>query len=187
MYGLTDISEAKGIHIAHLNVRNMANKWELLKANFMTANLHILGLSETWLNSRLPSELYTLSRDYTLIRNDRNWLNDNASATKKGGGVATYIKNNLDFSEVSHSHFNTSNANIESQWISINLENSKLILIGNVYRPPQGDIDEFISVLDNILSTLDFGKTELYIMGDINVDFKDRKDLSTRKVISFIK
>ena len=187
MYGLDNIKEAKGIHIAHINIRSMTNKWELIKMNFMSANLHVLGLSETWLNNMIPSELYTLSNEYTLIRNDRNWHNDNNLIPKKGGGVATYIRNNLDFSGTTHSHFNTSNANIESQWISINQKNSKLILIGNVYRPPQGDIDEFIHVIEHILSSIDLSKTELYIMGDINIDFKDKKHASTKKLIAFIK
>ena len=187
MYGLSDIDQAKGIHMAHINVRSMVNKWELLKLNFMCTNLHVLGLSETWLNSMLPSELYKLSNEYTLIRNDRNWLDYNNTHIKKGGGVATYIRNNLNFSETSHSHFNTSNITIESQWISINQKNSKLILIGNVYRPPQGDIDEFIQTIETILTTIDLSKTELYIMGDINIDFNDKKHPATKKLSSFIK
>ena len=187
MYGLNDIKEAKGIHIAHINVRSIANKWELLKINFMSANLHVLGLSETWLNGGLPNELYTLSNDYTLLRNDRSWLDDSGSQIKKGGGVAMYIKKNLDFSETSHSHLNTSNVNLESQWISIKQKNSKLILLGNVYRPPQGNIDAFIHVLETILSSLDLSKIELYIMGDINIDFNDKKNVSTKKIISSIK
>ena len=187
MYGLDDIKEAKGIHIAHINVRSMTNKWELLKMNFMSTNLHVIGLSETWLNSKLPNDLYLLSDDFTLIRNDRNWKDLNATTIKKGGGVATYIRKSLDYSETSHNHLNTSNVNIESQWISINQKNSKMILLGNIYRPPQGDIDEFISVLENILTAINLNKVELYIMGDLNVDFKDKKHTSTKKMISFIK
>ena len=187
MYGLDSIKEAKGLHLAHLNVRSISNKWELLKANFMSTNLHVLGLSETWLKSSLPSEFYTLSDEYHLTRNDRNWKDNNCLTIKKGGGVAMFIKNDLDYSEVSHKHLNTSNINIESQWISIKQKNSKPILIGNVYRPPQGDIDEFIHVLENIFTTVDLNKIELYIMGDVNIDFNDKKDAATKKIISLIK
>ena len=69
MYGLDDIKEAKGMHIAHINVGSMTNKWELIKMNFMSTNLHVLVISETWLNVMLHSGLY----EYTLIRNDRSW------------------------------------------------------------------------------------------------------------------
>ena len=184
MYGLNDIVEAKGMHLSHINVRSMTNKWELIKLNFMSTNLHVIGISETWLNNKLPSELYTLSKDYTLIRNDRTWSDNNGIIPKKGGGVAMFVNNNINYSDTSHSHLNTSNVNIEAHWISINQKNSKLILIGNVYRPPQGDIDEFTSVLENVFTSIDLNKTEVYIMGDINVDFKDKKCILTKKGIA---
>ena len=74
MYGLDDIREAKGIHMAHINVRSMTNKWEILKMNFMSTNLHIIGVSETWLNSKLPSELYASIRLLGMIENGRKTI-----------------------------------------------------------------------------------------------------------------
>ena len=50
-----------------------------------------------------------------------------------------------------------------------------------MYTEPQGDI------LDNILSTLDLNKTELYMIGDINIDFKDKKHPATEKIMEFIR
>ena len=60
MYGLDDIQLAKGMHIAHMNIRSIANKWEVFKTQFSSSNFHILGLSETWLNDKLPNDLYIL-------------------------------------------------------------------------------------------------------------------------------
>ena len=65
MYGLDDIVNARGMHIGHLNVRSMSNKWDLLKIQFRSSNLHILGFSETWLNEKLPTMLFRLSDEYT--------------------------------------------------------------------------------------------------------------------------
>ena len=73
MYGLDEIKLAKGIHIAHINIKSITNKWENFKTQFVNSNLHVLGLSETWLNGKLPNELYRLSQHYTLIRIDKNW------------------------------------------------------------------------------------------------------------------
>ena len=67
-----------------------------------------------------------------------------------------------------------------SRWISIKQENSKLIL-EEMYTEPQGDI------LENILTTLDLNKTHLYIIGDINIDFKDKKHPATKKIMEFIR
>ena len=114
MYGLDKLMEAKGMHIAHLNARSIPNKWEMLKMNVMSTNLHILGISETWLNESLPDELYRLP-NYHLLRNDRNWRDNNTARYKKRGDVAMYIRNELNYSETSHKHLNTSSINIESQ------------------------------------------------------------------------
>ena len=166
MYGLDDIKLAKGIHIAHLNIRSVTNKWDVFKAQFSSSNLHILGLSETWLNDKLPDGLYRLSNDYTLLRNDRKWFENGSNKPKKGGGLALFLKNSLTFSDLDFNHLNTSSVDIESQWVAVQQSNNKTILVGNIYRPPQGNIDNFIQVLENILSNINLTKVELYIMGD---------------------
>ena len=83
MYDLNDIYTAKGIHLAHLNIRSLPNKWEVFKTQFMSSNLHILGVSETWLNDKLPSEMFKLSNEYSLIRNYRKWTDERTLETKK--------------------------------------------------------------------------------------------------------
>ena len=83
--------------------------------------------------------------------------------------------------------WNTSNIDIESQWISIELPNCKPLLIGNVYRPPKGNIDTFTQVLDNILNEIDLSKFELYLMGDMNIDMADKQSEACRKLVDFIK
>ena len=187
MYGLDDIRLAKGIHLAHINIRSITNKWDVFKTQFLSSNLHILGLSETWLNNKLPNDLYKLSNEYTLLRNDRKWSDEGKIETKKGGGVAIYIKNTLNFSQGNFSHLNESNKDIESQWISIRQPNSKMVLIGNIYWPPQGNVENFTQVLEQILDDLDLTKIELYIIGDINIDMLDKKNSYTKRVIELMK
>ena len=187
MYDLSEILTTKGIHIAHLNIRSLVNKWEIFKAQFMRSNLHFIGLSETWLNTKLPDEMLKLSNEYTLIRNDRNWSDENGNEPKKGGGIACYIKNDLKFSHMDYSHWNTSSKDIESQWISLQFPNSKPIIIGNIYRPPQGSIDGFTHVLDNIFTEIDLSKVELYLIGDMNVDMIDKQNEAYRKLIELTK
>ena len=99
MYDIDEIWNLKGLHMAHLNVRSLVNKWDNVKANFMNSGIHILSFSETWLHEQLPTNMFHLSDDYTLLRLDNNNPN---SPPKKGGGVCSFISNNLDFSENSH-------------------------------------------------------------------------------------
>ena len=106
MYGMDDIERANGIHIAHMNVRSIINKWEVFKIHFSCSNSHILGVSETWLNEKLPNEMYILSKEYCLYRNDRKWVEPGSLNIKKGGGVAIYMKNNLISSDLEFQHLN---------------------------------------------------------------------------------
>ena len=187
MYGLEEIKKSKGMHMVHFNVRSLTSKWENFKIHFMNSNLHVLGLSETWLNDSLPNEMFDLAGKYTLYRNDRNWTENNSNTTKKGGGVGLYIDSNLHSSDANSKRFNCSTKHIESQWVSIKQKHNKLILIGNMYRPPQGDIDNFIEYLENVFDEIDFDGIELFLMGDLNIDFMDKKDAKCRKLLDLIK
>ena len=71
MYDLCEIKHAKGMYIAHLNARSMVNKWDAMKTQFMDSKLHIIGLSETWLHDKLPSNLFFLNSSYDFIRRTR--------------------------------------------------------------------------------------------------------------------
>ena len=74
MYDLSDIKDLKGMHIAHLNARSIVNKWDVIKAQFVDNDLHVIGFSETWLHYMLPSSHFTLSKDYDFIRQNMNWM-----------------------------------------------------------------------------------------------------------------
>ena len=108
----------------------------------------------------LPTNLFQLGHDYTLQRNDRKWndSDDPNIPPKKGGGICMYIKNGLQYTEIHFSQYNTSSKDLESPWEAIYQKPNKIILIGNLYRPPQGDSNKCINILDNILSELDLQK-----------------------------
>ena len=189
MYDLEDIHNTKGMHIAHLNVRSMVNKWDNIKAIFLDSGIHVLSFSETWLHSLLPDNLFNLGSNYTLIRNDRSW-NDTQNVAlppKKGGGTCMYIDNKLDFSTSLFGHLNNSTIDLESQWVSIRQKPNKTILLGNLYRPPQGNINNCLDLLDNILADLDLSKIEVTLMGDLNIDILDIHNNPAKELINRMK
>ena len=71
MYDLSEIKNTKGLHIAHLNVRSLVNKWDIIKTNLIDSGIHFLTFSETWLHDFLLTNLSDLGQEYTLLRNDR--------------------------------------------------------------------------------------------------------------------
>ena len=62
---------------------------------------------------------------------------------------------------------------ISSQWISITQKPNKSILLGNLYRPPQGDVLTCLEIIENKLSDINLQKVEVILMGDLNIDLLD--------------
>ena len=70
--------------------------------------------------------------DYNILRCDRN---------RQGGGVACYIRNDLSYDNIS-----VFPREIESVFFEILLPNSKPIIVGTIYCPPNQS--DFLEVLN---------------------------------------
>ena len=79
-------------------------------------------------------------------------------------------------------NFNTSSKDIEAQWILIKNPQSKTIILGNIYRPPQENITSFIDYLENTLDIINLDKVELFLMGDFNIDDADSNNPDIKKL-----
>ena len=57
----------------------------------------------------------------------------------------------------------------------------KRIVVGNIYRPPQGDINNFCAFLADKVERIK-GKVncEIFILGDFNVNYLNKSDPNTR-------
>lgn len=114
-------------------------------------------MSETWLSPNIPDVGLNIP-GFKLIRNDRHG---------RGGGVAFYIKNSIQFSVLATPLVNSP---LEQLWISAKVEGKKLCL-GTLYRPPNTNLNNCLedleSVLVNFLPEFDF----VVFGGDFNVDF----------------
>ena len=51
---------------------------------------------------------------------------------------------------------------------------SKDVVICNAYRPPSGNTEKDICYLDDCVKSLDLGKVELFILGDLNIDYQKK-------------
>ena len=83
-------------------------------------------------------------------------------------------------------YLNVSNKDIECQWIELCLDHQRNLIIANVYRPPQGDVDDFISYLENSLDNLNLVNKDVFILGDMNIDVSDKKAHDSKKLTAFI-
>ena len=89
--------------MGHFNVRSLVhrliNKWDVFKTQFESSNIHVLGLSESWVNDSLTSNLCNLSADHILIQNERCWAENDPDKNIKGDGVGIFIDSKLELSD----------------------------------------------------------------------------------------
>ena len=61
---------------------------------------------------------------------------------------------------------------VESCWAEIDAgKDKRKIIIGCICKHPTCNLEQFHSQLDNIIKTLNPNRHEIYIFGDINLDF----------------
>ena len=84
---ICDFRDKKGVHLAHLNIRSLWNKIDVLRQTIKDSCIDMISLSETWLTSPLNTNQIDIP-GYTCIRYDRTWIENNI--VKKGGGVCCY-------------------------------------------------------------------------------------------------
>ena len=103
---------------------------------------------------------------------------------KEGGGLVCYTKDSLHASDTECAHLNCSGKDLELQWISLNVTNLRPIVILNVYRPPQGDYKKACKIInDSITSARLRCNTEVFLMGDFNIDLKIKNSPETRELL----
>ena len=139
----------------YTNATSIVNKWSDFKAQITALDYpHILAISETWFNNSSLTHL----ENYTLFSLNREQV--------RGGGVAIYIRSDLEALEV-----NFAGVISEQIWCQIHLGQHKL-LVACIYRPPFAER----AISQNINQTIFEAKqlvdrnnySNMLIMGDFN-------------------
>lgn len=113
---------------------------------------------------------------YSFVRRDRV-----TNRKTMGGGVIVYIRD-----AVNYSLRNDLNGDIECVWIEIGRSKGKpALLIGSYYRPPDDDIDQFITIFNHSLETASLDSHDIVVLGDFNVDFDSRRQKSMKQIKSY--
>ena len=87
-------------------------------------------------------------------------------------GVIAYVKDNLRVEFIQENLKCT--IDMEHLTLRLNLINVKEIYIIRVYHPPSGNINEFITCMDNVIDNLN-NKININVnmIGDINTDIRN--------------
>ena len=139
-----NIFKHRGTHFLHLNINSFLPKIDELRHITRLTNAAVIGISESKLDdSVLTSEIQI--DEYDLLCCDRN---------RHGGGVAGYTRNDLSYNVKSYFP-----KDIENIFFELLLPNTKPIVVGAIYRPPNQT--DFMEIFDENLSKVDKNYIEL--------------------------
>ena len=161
---LSDIIDNKNktekITILSYNVNSIPHNLENfldVEINDFISNIDIFALCETKLNDDIES-LYNID-NFKLYTNNRN---------RHGGGVALYINDRFKNHKL-RNDLTTQSPDFETLFVEIENCNNN-ILCGSIYRPPNGNIINFLDILSDLLERLTSENKRCYIMGDFNLN-----------------
>ena len=163
MVEIVKLTQGKGQCIMHMNAQSIRNKFPLLQKELKGQEIEILLFSETWLTSMNHDDDYFLE-NYNLYRWDR-------IRRIRAGGLCAYIDDHLTCSSTALQHLNVSTLDIEIQWLRITKGKARQMIVGNLYRPPEGDKTVFVNLLKGMLSKInELDNYDVILTGDFNID-----------------
>ena len=160
----------KGTKLVFWNVRSMWNKLDIIKQHISSSTPQFYGLSETWLKPNISDSLINIL-GYNLLRNDRQTQHLNGQ-NKRGGGIVVYCRNDLNLIQLTGPPFTISNEYIETIVTLFQEKMTKKCYIITLYRPPNGDVEDFCEQIDKLCKSLpDRENSDIIIGGDFNINF----------------
>ena len=117
----------------------------------------IFGANETWLNETMTDQ-ELLWEGMKLYRFDRE--------TDKAGGVLVYVRNELaSYVRVDNAGCKI-NADIEMLTLFIEKPDNRKKVIISIYRPPKGNIQNFVDTLDLFIDNINLINHDVWVGGD---------------------
>ncbi len=158
------LAELKGITLASQNIRSLSSKVDDITVLLRKSQLDVLALQETFLDENTDN-LFVHIDKYSCHRLDRDRLN----CKQSGGGLVMYTHNKYEFEMVEE--WSLSTKHLEIMWVKMCLKDTRPSYIANAYRPPDGDLNEALKIVDDQLTEIQsLGLADVVILGDINID-----------------
>jgi len=147
-------------NLLNLNCRSLFNKMDELEIflDCIKIDFDVIALTETWLKPH--NDKYTNLHNYQTLTTNR--------IDKKGGGLAFFIKNDINF--VHKIEFSRVTPDFEIDVVLINKFNTYITIV-NVYRPPNANFESFIDYMDYLMTSIIENNKIIYVTGDFNTNF----------------
>ena len=160
----------RGLNFLHINVNSLLLKIYELRDIVDLPKSAILGITESKLDSSVSDQEVNMN-GYSILRSDRN---------RNGGSVACYVRGDLCFNRG-----NVFSNSIEHVFFDLLIPKVKPISIGIFNRPP--NVNNFLETFFNDLKHIDLHKSEVFFLGDFNVNLllNDKFILKENQSIDF--
>lgn len=165
---LQSLSTVKGLKFAHINIRSLLPKIDILSHDMFQSEIDLLAISESWLKESIGDGFICLD-GYNLERLDCAVMSKDGTI-KGGGGICVYIKSSILYN-INRSSW-VSSKDIEVLYLTLKFPNCRDIMFVLFYHPPEGNLHSALSEISTIVDyyeTLPPGK-DIIFMGDMNVD-----------------
>lgn len=165
-------SESNSLRIMHLNIRSANKNFDelLLYLQIIAVEIHVIVLTETWLND---------SSDWFEVPGFV--AHHSIRAGRRGGGVSILVKSYLESQLVEK--FTLVRDLFEICTVCVTVNHSKHNIIG-VYRPPNASLVQFNENFFNVKNDNDINRNFAIVLGDFNVDIS--ADVLSEASIKFI-
>ena len=150
----------------HLNIRSLQNKVDELSTLLTSLDIKfsVVGITETWL---LDSPVGVDIDGYNFVYKNR--------PVRSGGGVGLYVSDNLDF-RIRRDIYADEDEVMEALFIEIIRPHEKNVIVGIIYRPPNQNVNDFVTRMNEILGKISRNNKICYIMGDFNLNLLNNQN-----------
>ena len=154
-----DFLKTEGLKMVHINTRSMFKKRQDIFDQLDGTD--IVSMSETWLHDEYDDDLITW-RGMNLYRQDR--------PKKKGGGIAVYVRDDLNYDVTVRKDLNFCNQHLECFVLDFKLSPEHVMRVYSLYRPPSGKPAKFFDYLEKMVKERPGENVEKWILGDLNIN-----------------
>ena len=165
----------KFFSLCNFNIRSFNCNSEIFfsHVNSLCIDFDVYILTETRFSNDLKRDLSGFTAHHS-VRNDGG-----------GGGVSVYCVDKLLSSRIDNLCFVTEN--IESCVVKVKVS-GRIVYLVAIYRPPQGNIECFMENLQFVMNSVDGGKSEVIVTGDINIDILNYENacVSIKNVVYYL-
>ena len=175
IYLSRQIKSLKVITFGCLNVCSVIRKIYEIQTILCNSEFCYLGLTESWLNYSIADcELDIAGYDFQCY--DR----DLGSGKRGGGGILVYAICNRTFEQLSD--WSICPPDVEWVWSIMHLPRTCPTYVCTLYCHPSGNVECFLDLLEQkVVDIYSKGTCDILIMGDVNINLLDKKNLNCRK------